>query len=300
MNGYFLKIKIDTGLQIYLKSIDKIKEIFTSEYNIFLVGASTENKTSIRAQLFEMLRDKKKINVRFPEDIFDEQIYQDNYDLLSLENLLANSVDAVVMCVESSGSIAELGAFSNHNGLNNKLIIYMDKQYQKSESFINLGPIKFLRNKTRSNVFWIDYDKEIKKYEEDFYYNLLKSLRKIKKENSNLTIDLTNPFVTMRYILSLLYTLESCTRKEFVEIVKHVGVKINIHKDVIEEYITLVDSAIGILISNEEIYKDFDNYFITLKGKARLEDELGSKYIHSFLDNLRLKMLNLQLRKYWN
>lgn len=298
MSDTLHKFKIDTGLQIYHKSIDKIKEIFTSEYNIFLVGASTENAESIRAQIFKLLENKKKINVRFPEEIFDEQMYQDNYDLLSLENLLANSVDAVVMCIESPGSIAELGAFSNHDRLNNKLIVYMDNKHQNAESFINLGPIKFLKNKTRSNVFWINYDERIENTDDDFYFNLLKTIRKIKKDNSNLTIDLTNPFVAMRYILSLLYTLESCTRKDFIEIVKNVGLDINKQKDVVEEYITLIDSSIGILMSNEEIYKSFDKYFLTVKGKNRLQDELGSKYIHSFLDNIRLKMLNLQLRKY--
>jgi hypothetical protein len=299
MKKSLLDYKIELGIMIFSKSIAKYQEIFGSEYNIFLVGASTENAKSIRAQLYELLKLKRKVNVRFPEDIFDEQIYQDKYDLLSLENLLANSVDAVVMCVESPGSFAELGAFTNHNGLNNKLIVYMDKKYQKEDSFINLGPIKFLIKKTRSKVVWINYDRGIDNSDEVFYQNLLSSLKKIKKQNEKIKIDLTNPFVTMRFILSLLYTLERCSRGEFIDIVKQLGAFDNKEKKDIEEYITLVDSSIGILISNGEIYKDIDKYYLTEIGIQRLKRELGAKYIHSFLDNLRLKMLNLQYRKYW-
>lgn len=292
-----LDAKIDIGTVIHNNIINKIKEIFSNEYNIFLIGASMDDQSSMRKQLHNLLGNSKKLQIRYPEDIFIDQMYQDTYDLLSLENLLASSVDAVVMFIESPGSIAELGAFSNHMKLNDKLIVYVNKNYQKEDSFINLGPIKFLSNKTKSKVTWISYDKPLNE-DDRFYQKLLSDLRELKKD-STIELDLNNPFVSERFVLSLLYTFDSCSRKEIIDIVKNIGHIDDMNKDEVERYITVLDSSIGILYHNQDIYKEFNEFYINKQGIKRLQNEMNQKFIIQNLDNLRLKMLNLQLRKFW-
>ena len=80
------------------------------------------------------------------EDIFDELLYSSKTkDLLSLEALLAESVDAIVLIPESPGSFAELWAFANDERLRKKMICVVDKKYKKDKSFINQGPLKLVK-----------------------------------------------------------------------------------------------------------------------------------------------------------
>lgn len=66
---------------------------------------------------------------------------------LSLEEWLADFSDAVVILVESFGTVAELGAFSLSEPLRKKLLPILDKEYQSDASFINTGPVS-----------WVDVD----------------------------------------------------------------------------------------------------------------------------------------------
>lgn len=66
---------------------------------------------------------------------------------LALEEWLAAFSDAVIILVESFGTVAELGAFSISDPLRKKLLPILDKNYKKDESFINTGP-----------VAWVDTD----------------------------------------------------------------------------------------------------------------------------------------------
>ena len=93
----------------------------------------------------------------YPEDIFDELLYSSNStDLLSLENLLADSVDAVVVIPESAGSFAELGAFANNEKLRSKMICVVDIKYKRDKSFINQGPIKLVRSVNKDAIVYIE------------------------------------------------------------------------------------------------------------------------------------------------
>lgn len=291
------QVRMDISLKIYSNIIKLIHDIFSKEYNIFLIGASLDDLGSMRSKLNRLLSDKSKIKLHYPEKIFIDQIFQKEYDMLSLENLLASSVDAVVMCVESAGSIAELGAFSNHEKLSNKLIVLMNKEYENKESFINLGPIKYLKNKTKSEVIWIDYDKEIDN-PESFYLKLMERLKKIKKESS-LLLDFNNPLVIEKYLLALLYALECCSRKELVQFLKNIGTYYDKKEGEIQKYITILDSSLGLLSSNKEIYLESKEFYLSIAGKQRLEREFGKKFIYQNMDNYRLKVLNYELRKFW-
>ncbi|OCH19471.1 retron St85 family effector protein [Aliivibrio logei] len=67
-----------------------------------------------------------------------------NENALKLEGWLADFSDAVVILVESFGTVAELGAFSLNESLRSKLLPILEKEYEKDVSFINTGPVKWV------------------------------------------------------------------------------------------------------------------------------------------------------------
>jgi hypothetical protein len=121
-------------------------------------------------------------DIIYPEDIFDELLYGfKSKDLLSLENMLASSVDAILLIPESPGSFAELGAFANDERLREKLICLVDKKFKKDKSFINQGPLKLVRQANKHGLIYIDPDDIDKNISE-----VHSSLKKMKKSSSKI------------------------------------------------------------------------------------------------------------------
>ncbi|WP_394203077.1 retron St85 family effector protein [Shewanella waksmanii] len=73
-------------------------------------------------------------------------VSKSNTNALDLEKWLAGFSDAVVILVESFGTVAELGAFSISDPLRKKLLPILDKKFQNDDSFINTGPIRWVDN----------------------------------------------------------------------------------------------------------------------------------------------------------
>ncbi|KGJ87333.1 retron St85 family effector protein [Colwellia psychrerythraea] len=65
---------------------------------------------------------------------------------LDLEKWLAEFSDAVIILVESFGTVAELGAFSISAPLRQKLLPIINNKFEKDESFINTGPVRWVDN----------------------------------------------------------------------------------------------------------------------------------------------------------
>src|SRR5690606_22915867 len=140
---------------------DIFKPAFTFRTSIFLCGADILQKTTTRHKISEALTNNYHYSMYydliFPEDIFDELLYSFHApDLLSLENLLADSVDAVIMIPESPGSFTELGAFASNEKLRSKLVCVIDEKFKKTKSFINQGPLKLVKQANKSNIVYIN------------------------------------------------------------------------------------------------------------------------------------------------
>ncbi len=84
------------------------------------------------------------------KDYLSENTYS---DLLIFEDDIAKTSSLIVIFLESPGSIAELGLFCNIEALNSKLIVIAPSEETKNKnSFIYLGPITFLREKSENSV----------------------------------------------------------------------------------------------------------------------------------------------------
>lgn len=209
----------------------KIREIvfkpaYRSKTTIFLCGADISLETTIRYKIREVLTNfwySFDYDLIYPEDIFEELLYSSkSKDLLSLENLLAESVDAVVIIPESPGSFAELGAFANNEQLRSKIICVIDNKYRKNKSFINQGPIKLIKNVNRDHVVYIDKN-EIGKPSMNYSYifsNLSKdkevekitsALKKMKRASPILGEKITL-LQLEKYLLPVIYLLEPVSK----------------------------------------------------------------------------------------
>ncbi|MHB1229364.1 MAG: retron St85 family effector protein, partial [Halothiobacillus sp.] len=87
-----------------------------------------------------------------PEEIKDWNTDGVFKNLMSFEEELANICSLVVVILESAGSIAELGAFSQLEDLSSKLIAIHSGIFNDESSFINLGILRYLIGNKRSSV----------------------------------------------------------------------------------------------------------------------------------------------------
>lgn len=269
---------------------DVYKPAFSFKTTVFLCGADITQKDKIRFKIADALKMWFWADIIYPEDIFDELLYSSKTkDLLSLEGLLADSVDAIVIIPESPGSFAELGAFANDEQLRNKLICIVDKKYKKDKSFINQGPLRLVKKANKFGVIFIDPDNidgEIDK--------IISSLKKMKKVSAKLgnkisLLQLEN------FLLPSIFLLEPVSKETLVNLVASAT------EDKLNPFQTTT-TALTILIKKKQIQLTTNGYKLTTLGletffafqKTRTRIKRQDEIIE--IDNLRLEILNLKNR----
>lgn len=152
---------------------------------IFLCGADKKDLVKGRSKMAALFAEYPRFELLYPEDIFDDLLAgQGQHSLLELENILADSVDVIVLLPESPGSFAELGAFSNNAALAKKLIVVCDKKYQGKKSFINYGPNRLVKSSKTGKVLFLNYEElsnQEKKYKH--YRKISEHISSIKKNH---------------------------------------------------------------------------------------------------------------------
>lgn len=162
---------------------DLLITIIRDDINVLLCGKKSSDADSIRNIVNEDLRQFPRINVFFPEWLFSNLLEQTDADLISLEGVLANDVDKIILPLEGFGAICELGAFSIKKEIRDKLIVLNDKQHAFQKSFINLGPIKLIKKKSKGTVIIYDgklsSDKVLEIRNKTLYGKYQKASRKV-------------------------------------------------------------------------------------------------------------------------
>lgn len=110
------------------------------------------------------------------KDYFKENLYT---DLLLFEDDIANISTLVIIFLESPGSLVELGLFCNKPNIYKKLLIIAPNDELKSkDSFIYLGPLKFIKKKDNSSVLIYPWpDSKIQDYDEGILDDLCTHIR---------------------------------------------------------------------------------------------------------------------------
>ena len=276
----------------------KIKDEFFKPINsfkttIFLCGGNLKKHNNIRYKVEQALSDwwnSIHYDIILPEDIFEELLYSPSNNLLSLENILADSVDVIIVIPESPGSFAELGAFANNEKLRMKIVCLLDKKYKKEKSFINQGPVKLIRHSNKDVVINIDpvnLGKDIHK--------IHSAIRKI--ENTSSKVDESISLLQIdNFLLPTIYLLEPVTKDILIDFVSVVN------KDNVNSY-QVTTIALTILAKKKLIEINNNEYKLTELGltdflnfsKTRRK---GKKYNETVaLDNIRLEILNHRYRE---
>jgi uncharacterized protein YlbG (UPF0298 family) len=270
---------------------DIYKPAFNFKTTVFLCGADITQKDKLRYKIAYALQRWFWSDIIYPEDIFDELLYSSKTkDLLSLEGLLADSVDSIVLIPESPGSFAELGAFANDEKLRNKLICVVDKKYKKDKSFINQGPLRLVKNANQYGLIFIDpdnIDEEVNK--------LTSSLRKMKKVSAKRG-DKISLLQLENFLLPSIYLLEPVSKDTLVKLV------VSATNDELNSFQTTT-TALTILIKKKKIQLTPSGYKLTILGletffafqKSKTRTKRQDEIIE--IDNLRLEILNLKNRK---
>lgn len=273
---------------------DIFAKIGSRSLTVFLVGSGQESPKSIRDPIRRELTGRRYYNwldVYYPEELFEELTRSSvHFDLLSLENLLAESVHSVVIILESPGSIAELGAFANHSELRDRLVVVVDKKYQNAKSFIILGPVRYLKKNTKSIVIFHNLRKpkivELGRH-------IRSAVRKISK-GIKVDTSVTNPIVAQNFLLATIFVMDPVQKEVLNNMVEAVGVRS--HKKVI----TIVASSLNILMHRKEVILKDMKYRLTKEGLERLRQivkmEPEGRYIQESLDKIRVNILNKTLR----
>jgi len=280
----------------------EVKARFLDQYlkeediTIFLCGGASHDEYMFRQLLgdkISSIKSKYRYVVYRPEDMFLELILgHGKYDLLRLENLLAESVSAIVIPLQSPGTFTELGAFANNSRLQNKLVIVMEPQYKNSSSFINIGPIRYLKTQTNSFIIHHELNKDSI---EPLAQKITEAARDISKKNPLLP-SLTNPIVCKDFYHALISIFDPILTKE-VEDIAHA---LNGYTD-IEAINTAAETTINDLINQRKVaIKDgmltvppdkFEEFVLSFGTQKR------AQHIIKFISDLRLKALNRTLRR---
>lgn len=265
-----------------------------NEITFFLCGGASKEEAKYRNDLgtaIKSLKSKYQYSVYYPESMFVELMFgHKKYDLLSLENLLADSVDSVVIPLQSPGTFTELGAFSNHHKLKNKLIIVIDPKHKRSRSFINLGPIRYLETQTESKII---YSKMEVQSIRSLATRLSDAARKI-SSRSPICPALTNPLSSHDFYLALIFILDEVPKKNILKIAQHFE---KVDKHLAE---TIAEIVINCLITERKVTLKGSSLSIPPQGIQELlvsfKTIKQSEELLGFLSSLRIRALNVILR----
>jgi hypothetical protein len=123
---------------------------------IFLCGAKDSDR---RDRLNEYLQKFSDFLIFYAEEVFGALAQTEpGANALQLEKELAELADAVVIIAESPGTFAELGAFAISDDLRLKLLPIADKAFERDESFLRVGPIRWTdRDSAFGPTVWTDF-----------------------------------------------------------------------------------------------------------------------------------------------
>ncbi|GAA0370420.1 hypothetical protein GCM10009092_38390 [Bowmanella denitrificans] len=255
---------------------------------VFLCGADIRDKKTFRSKMASIFSEYPRYEILYPEGLFDDLLAgQGQHSLLKLENILADSVDAIVLFPESPGSFAELGAFSNNPNLAKKMIVLANKKFKNHKSFINYGPNRLVRASKTGKVININYD-DLDDVDEKhkIYRRVNDYITKIKKKHP-VKQDVTNILEAENFILPCIYLIDEVNNVTLYQLIEHA----TSHDKTLCEIAT--KSSLGRLTANRLITRTPLGYKVTSAGAEYVRETFYDK----FLDRARIELLNAQNRR---
>ena len=241
--------------------------------NIFLCGAETSKKDSIRDLLNIEFKKDAKFNSVYPEYIFASLYGKGGYNLLELEDDLAKQVDIIILPLEGIGTYCELGAFAVNTVLLPKIIAINNIAYKKSKSFINLGPLDLIKKHNSNNLIYFEEGKE-----KDIIPKIIEKVR-MKRYDKEISYEFENIFNLSRFILYLIAIFQPIDKDGIEVFLKKIE-----NSKLKSKYI---DSAIQILTQKNRIEQDIDSS--SLRSVFSLSGDGHSYVYEELIKKLKVK-----------
>jgi hypothetical protein len=129
---------------------------------VFVCGPGySSDGIAIRNKARDALIKIPNVEAIFGEEIEGESSYKkQSTDLQTLEIRFACDVDFTLLILESPGSMAELGTFTQLPGIRERLIILLSGRFYRAESYISRGPLSLLTRLNPNSVIYFDKEKE--------------------------------------------------------------------------------------------------------------------------------------------
>lgn len=124
------------------------------------------------------------------KDYFRENTYS---DLFTFEDDIAKLSTLVIICLESPGSLVELGMFANVSDTKKLLIFAPDEHVEAEDSFIFLGPLSFLKRKDIESVHTFPWPKTDSKDYADLPLVIECIKKRLKTANKKALFSQSNP-----------------------------------------------------------------------------------------------------------
>lgn len=254
-----------------MNSLNNIKCSGNVEKFVFLCGANIKQGTpSHRRSELIKFAETSLPHCRFflAEKVFDVFIQELSFDsnLLDLEHELSAFSDQIIIILESESAFTELGAFASFNDLRKKIIVVNDLEFKHSESFINDGPIKAIKDScSPDNIIHYPMvnNGAVDGIGEIFHNLSLLLSRPLSKRSRVLKSNDTNPTIkfnrdSIRFLHDVVYLFGPLSTKELVEILRVVyDDQGDIRKNTVKHLAML--SALDLVSIDDGIYKSLLN-----------------------------------------
>lgn len=261
---------------------DLYKKDFDHTKNIFLCGKNKADEDSLRSLINKNMKDIPSLNVCFPEDIYISSGTKKMDNLLKHEKDLADSVDLIIIPLESPGTFCELGAFAMFNKLIGKIFVLMEEKYKDKISFINQGPIDLIKKKYPKNIFYYNETESDKKL-------IIRDLeKKILDRRYNIRdLNYNNLFNFHRYIFYLIALFQPISEKELNKL-------INIKK-ISKKHLR---PSLQLLLKKRYILESTNKFILTSTGHEYIYEGLIPRLkIKNKFSGIRSQILDLKYKK---
>lgn len=257
---------------------------------LFVCGKSIDDQKSGRFFLSKALEKDQQIKLASPEILFEGLLTgQTENSLLEFENILAQSVDGIILLPESPGSFTELGAFVSNEELRKRLICIADLAYKKKKSFINHGPLRLIKKSKYGKVIDFDYKNFASVDEIEILVQKIKKIIKTIQKTQPLNKSIAHLFECESFIQMVCLVLGTPTFEEIKELFKFSSKQSELISSL------TVKASLNALIKTKYLEHKKEAYRLSALGREQFRDSLSKKDAEN-LEKARFETMNCQNR----
>jgi len=239
-----------------------------------------------------------------PEDVTDWQTDANFHNLIDLEVELAAICSLVIIILESPGAIAELGAFSQLEEFQGKIILINNEQDTLKDSFINLGLVRHVTAYSSREPKTFPWDKSrpgtiTDELIEDVLEDLSEEVAKLPKSQKISERSNSHQLIAIYELLGLFTALKEHEIHDFL-----LRLGINITKDSLKRKLLILQRF---KIVRKEIYSDstfyvkdryeFHRISFSIRPEhqydsLRVETQVSKYYLENPKEKHRLRVMN--------